>query len=365
MDNLPGGFPATPDGVEIRILNLLFSPEEALLALYLTLISEEAKTVAFRAGITVKHASWMLEKMAHKGIIYRTKSGSMPPKYMALQYIVGIWELQVNRLTPELVREMDLYIPYLINDGQWKKTPQLRVIPINKSVDHELKVMTYEDAEKLVRTKTTFVIAPCICRREKAIHGHPCKKPMETCISFGGPEDYYRKTGSGREASLEEILALLDQADKAGLVLQPSNDKDISWICCCCGCCCALLRSIKKFPNPGEISATPFYAVLDKSKCTGCGICIKRCQMDALTKIDAEISLARKRCIGCGLCVTTCPFGALKLVRKPQFSQPMVPPNLAASMLRIAWKRGKIGFSDVFIMFYQSFRDRFLAWLKF
>ena len=43
LDNLPGGFPATEDGLELRILRRLFSPEEAETALHLTLIPELPK----------------------------------------------------------------------------------------------------------------------------------------------------------------------------------------------------------------------------------------------------------------------------------------------------------------------------------
>lgn len=77
----------------------------------------------------------------------------------------------------------------------------MRVIPINKSIDPELRVMTYENAEALVRTKTNFVITPCICRKEKALKGQICQKPTETCITFGSDEDFFLKTGAGRKAS--------------------------------------------------------------------------------------------------------------------------------------------------------------------
>ena len=49
LDNLPGGFPPTESGVELRILRRLFTPEEAELAMRLTLIPEEAPVVARRA----------------------------------------------------------------------------------------------------------------------------------------------------------------------------------------------------------------------------------------------------------------------------------------------------------------------------
>ena len=45
LDKLPGGFPATESGVELRLLRRLFTPEQAELAPYLTLIPEETRVV--------------------------------------------------------------------------------------------------------------------------------------------------------------------------------------------------------------------------------------------------------------------------------------------------------------------------------
>jgi H+/Na+-translocating ferredoxin:NAD+ oxidoreductase subunit B len=41
LDNMPGGFPTTESGVELRILRRLFTQEEAELALALTFLPEE------------------------------------------------------------------------------------------------------------------------------------------------------------------------------------------------------------------------------------------------------------------------------------------------------------------------------------
>ncbi|MBF0552180.1 MAG: 4Fe-4S ferredoxin, partial [Deltaproteobacteria bacterium] len=51
LDALPGGYPSTESGVELRILRRLFTPQEAELALHLTLIPEEARVIAHRAKI--------------------------------------------------------------------------------------------------------------------------------------------------------------------------------------------------------------------------------------------------------------------------------------------------------------------------
>ena len=49
MDTLPTGFPATPNGVEIKILKKLFTPEEAELTMKLSKEPEEVREIAAAA----------------------------------------------------------------------------------------------------------------------------------------------------------------------------------------------------------------------------------------------------------------------------------------------------------------------------
>ncbi len=359
LDDLPGGFPSTKSGVELRILKKLFSPEEARLACCLTLIPEGPHVIAGRFRQSTGETAKKLETMARNGLIMETGTG-----YMALQFVVGIWEYQVENLDPELVADMEEYIPTLFNAEDWRKAPQMRTIPVNRSIDHKLEVLPHEKAEALIRDKKHFVIGPCICRKERTIAGKGCDKPLEACISFGDDESYFVKNNIGRRASRKEVLDLLALADRKGLVLQPSNAKNITWICCCCGCCCGVLRTLKFYPDPASLTANPFAVVLDASGCNGCGICLTRCQMEAFSFSGEKVMLDEKRCIGCGLCVSTCPTDALKLVRLPGYLQPRVPRNLATAVLRLAWKRKKIGPLRFGKMFLKSQRDRMLAGLN-
>ena len=239
LDNLPGGFPSSKTGVEFRILKRLFTPEEAEFALYLTLIPEQSSVVARRANVSNREASRRLETMAQKGLIYRIDSDGDPPMYMAAQYAIGIWEFHVNDLDEGLAKDMEEYIPILFEEA-WKK-PQLRTIPVNKSLNSELKVMTYENAEAMVKNIDKAVVAPCICRRERGLLGKGCDKPLETCLVFGQGAEYYQRYGLGREIDKQEVLDILKKAEQAGLVLQPTNSKEIINICCCCGDCCGVL----------------------------------------------------------------------------------------------------------------------------
>ncbi|MBK7918728.1 MAG: 4Fe-4S binding protein [Chloroflexi bacterium] len=361
LDNLPGGYPPTESGVELRILRRLFSPEEAELAMCLTVLPEEAKVVARRAHWPVPETAQMLQEMEAKGLIYAYHPREGLPKYSALHFVVGIWEFQVNRLTPELVRDFEEYLPTLAAHDVWQKAPQIRTIPVGQSIAANQEVMIYEQAEELVRSQKHIVVAPCICRQERQTVGEGCKKPLETCLSFGTAADYYQRNGLGREIDQEEALKILKQANRAGLVLQPSNSQKASFICCCCGDCCGVLRSAKLHPQPASVLASAFFAEVDAALCNGCGACTRRCQMDAVEMVAETAVLNLDRCIGCGLCVSTCPTKALALVRKPETDLPDVPPNFTLANFQLGRTRGKFKTTEMVMMVVRSKVDRLLS----
>ena len=342
LDGLPGGFPSTDSGVEIRILKRLFTSEEAELAQKLSLIPEDAEAIAKRTKKKKKDTADLLEKMSQKGLVYRIEKNGRPSLYMATQYVIGIWEYHVNDLDPNLIRDMEEYLPTLFNIDTWKKVPQLRTVPVGASIPVELDVMPYEKAEELVRSHNKFLVAPCICRKERTMVGEGCEKPVESCLVLGSATDYYLKNGLGRKIEKEEVLEILKEADKHGLVLQPSNSQKIVNICCCCGCCCAVLRTVKKHPKPAEIVSSAFTVAYDSDLCTNCQVCVNRCQMEAISISDDSVEYNFDRCIGCGLCVSTCPSGAVTLVRKQKSVQPHVPKTFMETYIRLLRVRKKL-----------------------
>jgi len=236
LDSLPAGFPATESRVELRILKRLFTPEEAGLALHVAMKLEPAAVIAARAGLPEEATDIRLKQMSRKGLIFSIEAPDRPHVYMAAQFVVGIWEYHVNDLDPEFVRDMDEYLPVLSRTA-FSRIPQLRTIPVGKSISAGMEVLPYEQAEEIVRKQTTFLVAPCICRREHQLKGAGCEKLMEACLVFGWGAEYYARNGLGRFITLEETLEILKMAEEQGLVLQPSNSQDIVNICCCCGDC--------------------------------------------------------------------------------------------------------------------------------
>lgn len=325
LDHLPGRYPATESGIELRILRRLFTPEQAELALHLSPIPEEAQVIARRAGQPVEQVAERLVEMAQKGLCFDISPRKGAPRYMASQFVVGIWEYQVNNLSPELVEEVDTYFKDFFDLGNWPQSPQIRTIPIGASLPAKAEVMAYEQAEQLIRANKRFVVAPCICRKERALMGEACDKPLEVCLSMGMAADYYLRHGLGRAITEEEALGILEIANQAGLVLQPSNTQKASFLCCCCGDCCGVLRNIKRHPRPADLVASPFYAICDQQLCGSCGDCLERCQMEAISLEAGYAEVDLGRCIGCGLCVPTCPTEAMRLVRKAPEALPEIP----------------------------------------
>ena len=193
LDSLPAGFPRTESGVEMRILRRLFTPKDAELAVHLTLIPEEPRVIARRAGIPVAEVACRLEEMDRRGLIIRTRREDKPSLYEAAQYAVGFWEGQVNRLSPELVQDAQEYKPTFVNLDLWRKAPQFRTIPVNRSIGVQNEIMPYEMAEELMRAHKSFAVSNCICRQGtkrcqmQAIHVADKKAvfDVDRCIGCG------------------------------------------------------------------------------------------------------------------------------------------------------------------------------------
>lgn len=134
LDRLPGGFPPSETGSELRRLKGLFTPEEAELATHLTLEREDAAIIAGRAGLPSVEAEQLLSAMAHKGLIFSVHPEDGPALYQAVPWVVGIWEFQVNRLNDGLLQDMADYGSTRKPRPRAQTIGQMRTIPVGESI---------------------------------------------------------------------------------------------------------------------------------------------------------------------------------------------------------------------------------------
>lgn len=343
LDTYSLGFPATESGVEITLLEKLFSEADAEFFLNLSPKLEEPGDIAARLDISADAALEKLEDLTERGLIFRQKSGNSV-RYGAIPFMHGIAEFQIRTLDKELSILLEQYFAEGFNRNIADNLSMfLRVIPVQKYVEVERHIASFNDVEAIFDKSDIIAVADCLCRTQKKNLDQGCGKPLETCFMFGSMAQYYIDKNLGRRVEKDEALKIVAEAQKAGLVTQPSTSQNPAGMCNCCGDCCAVLGAIKKNPNPADFVFSNYYASVISENCTGCSACEKMCPMEAITMSDeniAEINL--DRCIGCGICFMKCGFDAVRLNEKPEGSRKSVPENTRAQMIQMAKNRGFI-----------------------
>ena len=354
LDKQAVSFPATRSGSDIRFLQRLFAPDEARVAL--TLSYRPTPTDEIVAGAAPKFTAADVERllngMVAKGAIgWKVKDGKN--QWYLLPMVVGMYEGRDGNLTKDFQHDADAYLGTL----DWGKamlaaTPsQMRTIPVNISIPVENAIATYDQIRAIVKgARGPFVVLKCICRESARLKDRPCQKTdrLETCLGFGEAAAAILRRNHGRETSREEVFAILEQNERDGLVLQPANAREPSFVCSCCGCCCGMLGFQKLLPHPIDFWTSNHVAEVDSELCTHCGKCVSRCQVNAVTLSGspkrAVVNLSR--CIGCGLCVPTCRSHAMRLLRKasetipPRDEEDLYDTIMANKMG--AWKRSQM-----------------------
>ncbi len=321
LDELPQGFPSTDTGVELKILRMIFSPEEAEMALLMTPAPETAEQVAARISQPAEETRAMLDQMAKKGQIASLKTGGHQV-YRFIPFVIGIYESQRNeRMTKELAELFEEYGPYLARKAGGHAPHQARVIPVNAAIPTDLQVLMHDDIRQILNTAKSFRVQDCICRKEKKLMGDPCKHTIHNCIHYSMEEnayDYFNP--EGEIITREEAFRILEQNEKEGLIHTTYNVVNVpgGFLCSCCSCSCAMIRAIHEYKAPYMIAKSNYVADIDLDACIACGICRdERCSMSAIVEEDGEYRVVQDRCIGCGVCVITCPSKALTMIERP------------------------------------------------
>ena len=307
---------------------LLFTPEEAEIAQYLTVRPQSVGTISKKMGKDREDTKKILEKMAMDGVIQDIGGFSY---FIAMPHLLNMGFKYSKTFERMGKKGAELYQQFFIEEKFYKRyessdggTPLTRIVPINKSIDHQSLISNAEEIHGIIETcMGPIVITDCPCRnRTETLEIRECKDKYpihESCFQVGLFGKYFLRRGEGRELSREEAHEIIDKLAQLGLVFTTENIESTMHqvICCCCDCCCAMLRGMTRFEDKNEncTAKSNYISKVNQDLCKGCGLCGERCPFQAITIENDKSYVNAKKCYGCGVCAVTCPTKAIKLHR--------------------------------------------------
>ncbi|MDD3654452.1 MAG: 4Fe-4S dicluster domain-containing protein [Desulfotomaculaceae bacterium] len=340
----------------MEILHRIYTESEALVGSKFPLIPMTLDTIAGITGVREEELKKILDSMADKGLVVDLprRDGTY---YTLAPMVIGFFEFTFMRTgdgvnLKELAELFDRYFrtPRVAREFFGSDTKLMRTLVYERLIPAavETEVLSYEKASEIIRQSGGGALSLCACRHKASHLGKSCamNAPMDVCTSLGETAEWIVRRGLGKPASVDELLQVLEQTEKLGLVHLGDNVLNEPWyICHCCGCCCSALGPTRKY-GLSFASPSSFIPVLGPDICTGCGACAGSCQIKAIVMRDAGSGIKapeiQQKCIGCGICASACPSGALTMSRRPAVNIP--PVDKTDLLTRIAREKDRMHF---------------------
>jgi Na+-translocating ferredoxin:NAD+ oxidoreductase RNF subunit RnfB len=360
MDNVPEAYVAlqerlaksgegAPKADELfEIFGILFTDEEALVGSKMPMLPATFDDLVKATGMDSDRLADILGSMTDKGLVIDVEREGAT-RYMLAPPVVGFLEftfMKRNEHLPmkRLAELSEAYLTnHLGNELAGADTERVRVVPyVSAFGEITTEVVTYEQARELIKNAGRWALTRCFCRREAHLLERGCEMPVEDiCMGLGSGADYMIRHGFGREVSIDEMLAKLDETEEHGLVHTSDNVQERSvFMCNCCGCCCHILRGIVELNLPKIAAPSSYIAHVDEGECVGCGTCGGRCQISAISADNGVAKVKMDLCIGCGVCVPTCASEAVTLRKRESVTEP--PKNIIDLFMRRAMEKDRL-----------------------
>jgi ferredoxin len=324
LNKYPQGAP--PSKTLFKILEMLFSKEEAGLVALLPIKPFRAEKASSIWKMDLSHTKKILDQLASRAILVDIEHNGesvycLPPP------MAGFFEFSLMRVRDDIDQKTlsELFYQYinieedfirsLFTDGETQLGRTFVHEPV-LSNDNSLHVLDHERASEIIKSASHRAVGTCYCRHKMHHLDKACAAPMDICMTFNSSAQTLIKHGHARKVDVVESLDLLQTAYDSNLVQFGENVRErINFICNCCGCCCEAMIAARRFAIMNPVHTTNFIPVVDNEECNGCGQCVGVCPVEAMTLVSANDPVKPKMkksilnaevCLGCGLCEKVC-----------------------------------------------------------
>ena len=325
-----------------------YTPEEALLLTGMPFMPKTLAELSDLTGTNVDVLRPKLDALTSKGLVYKQVKENRERYALNDIFFIARTFGWPGRRDEYDMRVGPFQHKYLTDGGlsPWQNVKEkgLRVLPIDATIEDTTGVLPYEEVRKILDKVEYFTVSHCPCRHANNLDpDSPASQyPTEVCLHFDKLGHYIVENGMGREITRQETEEILKRSAELGLIHGISNHQEKpDTICGCDRDSCMWFLAMKKYGHAGSLTPSNFRVTVNQSTCTGCGLCVKRCPMEALHLQDAPsvkgrktavtskdgrpreltnkagqvVELNSERCIGCGVCAYKCPSQSLTLSR--------------------------------------------------
>jgi ferredoxin len=352
-----------PDSVALqKILEILFTPEEANLAVKLPSGFASISVLANKFGIDEVKLEDKLSNMARRGLVIDLYLQN--EKYYSLSpVVIGFFEYTFMRTRDDApMKELaKLFEEYMYENDKFSRAVFTGSTQIGRAMVHEeavplenhSEILDWEKASDVIKNAKTIGVSLCSCGHKAQLLEKGCGRPLENCLSFNFGADMLIRNGLSRPITNAEGMKILEQSKDNGLVQTGDNvQRNLTYMCNCCGSCCGMLKSMNTMNLKNSIVSSNFIMSSNHTQCNGCGKCEKACPINAIALEfeDKNVNPKNKKkkwpklqedlCLGCGVCYNACKQGAISLI--PRKKRVFTPETTFDRIVTMAIERGKL-----------------------